>query len=169
MRLPNWKRFVIIFFISVVFFLPAFAYAQQNSVTISNKRLQIILTIQDAFYTDADKDGSDDDIISYFSISVSTIDEDFKKKNKGVKIKIKVKIIFPSKNHEKHSFSLRLRDGTVNYQLTLLNHALESGWYDLLITIKANQGRNIKGTAMLSFDPPGTGGGDPIAKMDSVD
>ncbi|MFX0204783.1 MAG: hypothetical protein ACFFDT_02270 [Candidatus Hodarchaeota archaeon] len=122
-----------------------------------NRRNRATLTITDSFYTDLDNDDVLD-IVTLFDLS-------FQGRHRHT-VRIDVFLILPSGYTFYYKWILGTKLSEKSYKIRFYDHAIESGWYNLIIATRYFTGGLSTGVANYDFDPPGgAGGGDPIASM----
>jgi hypothetical protein len=134
-----------------------------EQVTFGNDYIDVTITIKDAYYTDADGDGVEDDIISHFEIKSKIFDED---DDNSVDLHLIFNLILPSGFKYEYKFSVAIFEGTQKYMITYYHHATETGWYTETISgiVRLNGFKTIRGAVSLTFDPPeGDPGHEPLA------
>lgn len=132
--------------------------------TWSDDDIKLDVIIVDAYYTDFDGDGKEDDIITVFRVVIDNDDDN----SFLSKVKVDCKITTPSGDSYKFKFDEYTQNGFVA-TLVWLNTANEPGWYDF--GISSSISKEIKVNDELTFDPPG--GGDkgelPAISIDSIE
>ncbi|MFX0209879.1 MAG: hypothetical protein ACFFDT_28110, partial [Candidatus Hodarchaeota archaeon] len=128
-----------------------------NSVTFwsTNKKVQVTITITEAYYTDIDKDEVLD-VISSFNILYDS--------SRPHLVIFYVSLILPSGWEFSYKWFILSKQSVYYGQIYFYDHALESGNYILSINAKLLTGGVTTATLDYEFDPPGgAGGGDPLA------
>jgi hypothetical protein len=122
-----------------------------------NRRNTARLTITDSFYTDLDNDNVLD-VVTLFDIS-------FIGRHHHT-VRIDVFLVLPSGYTFYYKWILGTKLSEASYKIRFYDHAIESGWYNLIIFAWYFTGGRSTGIANYDFDPPGgAGGGDPVALM----
>ncbi len=124
--------------------------------------LYVDITINNAFYCDADFDGAEDDVVVEFTLKIEIRDW-----RELYFYRLKVELTLPSGFEYKHIFYLRDRPSDHSV-LFMYNHATEPGWYTVKMDCSAYADDDrAHDKDSLIFDPPeGIGGTEPpIAKL----
>ncbi len=126
------------------------------------KPVKMTITIDRAYYCDADFDGEEDDIVVHFTLDFHLEDWDiiyFYKLDVGLEL--------PSGLTFKHRYYLKTEPSEQSV-LYMFNHATESGWYTVGIHCTAYIAYKsaIHSYDSLIFDPPGgRGGTEPVRTL----
>ena len=154
----SFKKFFVFLFAIITFstIVPVFGF---NSVTLisNNQRVEITLTITDAYYTNLDNDDVLD-IVALFDLHYNP--------DKQNVLKINVYLILPSGYEFSYKWILNNKLLKNSYKIYFYDHVLESGFYNLSIRVKLMSGGVDTGVVEYEFDPPGgSGGGGPLAVL----
>ncbi|MFX0183405.1 MAG: hypothetical protein ACFE95_10025 [Candidatus Hodarchaeota archaeon] len=152
----SYKKILVLFLLIIVFntTLPTLGC---NSIFLRsiNRRNEATLTITDSFYTDLDNDDVLD-IVTLFDLS-------FKGGYRHT-VRIDVYLILPSGYEFYYMWILGTKLSEKSYKIRFYDHAIESGWYNLIIKAWYFTGGMTTEVVSYDFDPPGgAGGGDPLA------
>lgn len=135
--------------------LPGFSTSE--TVIIENNKITMAITIVDAYYTELDGDGIQNDVVSHFNLNFTN--DQFT----SVFYDLDFSLILPSGINYSYHYAFSTTEYDLAYVVSFFNHATESGWYTFGITGTIYQGGTATGAVDLIFDPPGgTGGGDPL-------
>jgi len=105
------------------------------------------VNISDAFYTDYNGDGLEDDVVAFITVDTWYLYHSYS-------LLINVVLTLPSGYYFDHVGELFITDRTENFMLVMLDHAIEPGWYHLGINYEMGC---KEGYTELIFDPPGGG------------
>ena len=118
--------------------------------------------IYDAYYTDLDIDGYEDDIAIFVSFTI----------NSGIKLRATFTLDIELPSSLKHTFFLEAwfspSDTPIKAQISTFNTATESGWYTAFLRgiVRGIPLGSFITESSLIFDPPtGTGSGNPTASI----
>jgi len=116
------------------------------------------VTILNAYYTDWDLDGEEDDVVADVEFSFKY------QSDQGYDIRLTIDLILPSGFDFNHKIQEFFDKQYCKVEIIMLNHAIEPGWYDLYIEFFTKVDGTQRGVTYLLFDPPGGGqrGGDPL-------
>lgn len=156
----NRKGFLIL--IVTLLLLPI--VSNSNTVTITNNKISLELTITDAYYIDLDDDELEDDIVGIYEINVTTSKFD------SFKVDFEYELVLPSGYTFYHQYSTEIEDQMIRFTVNMYDHAIESGWYDFIVFGTIYQGGKTSGNINLVFDPPdgGAGGNIPSIYVDET-
>ncbi len=154
----SFKKLYFFLFAIIAFstIIPVFGF---SSVTLRsiNQRVEVTLTITDAYYTDLDNDEVLD-IVAFFDLLYDNSHQNI--------LKINVYLTLPSGYEFSYKWIINNKLLKHSYQIHFYDHALESGFYNLTISVKLLSGGVDTGVADFEFDPPGgSGGGGPCAAL----
>jgi hypothetical protein len=130
-----------------------------NSITFLslNEKIEVTLTITDAYYCDLDDDEVFD-VISSFTLSFDS--------SRPHLVKLSVSLILPSGYEFSYKWIILSKELIYFGEIHFYDHAIESGDYILLFYAQISTGGTNTGIAEYIFDPPGgSGGGDPLARL----
>ncbi|MCE7735334.1 MAG: hypothetical protein GPJ54_10685 [Candidatus Heimdallarchaeota archaeon] len=120
-----------------------------------------------AWYTDLEGDGFEDDIVLKIKIKYEDIEIDDDNngvdrikgkttvKNNNKQLKLKIELVLPSGFSFLHYVEKSINSEEVILDILLYNHAVESGWYWGHITIVDNYHNPLSKKDSIFFDPPG--------------
>lgn len=156
MRKLTKSIFILIILLS--FSIPSHA----ETVTVSNDDISLQLTINDAFYTDYEGDGLENDVIADYELNVTL----YKDLHNEYKYTFHVLMVLPSGAYYEYAFDRTLQatdlilDTVIsfNFRLVMWDHATESGWYNLTSGIEIYQWGHEYDDMTITFDPPEDGG-----------
>ena len=126
--------------------------AGQRAFTESNSSPLIIL---DAYYTDAEGDLNEDDVIGLFQITFDDIRNTYT-------AEFKVVLILPSGFEYVYYYNINSMIKSFTVEFTFYNHATEAGDYTFKCTLTQKNGGRLTSTASYTFDPPGGDPDDPF-------
>ncbi len=126
------------------------AFASTVTVQSTNDQVSVTLTILDAFYTDADGDGYEDDVVGYFDIHLYG--------RPRYTLDIYPSLVLPSGTTHTYLYTINTRLDTLHCTMYFYDHALESGNYTFAVEIVLYTGGVTAGEANYLFDPPGGSG-----------
>lgn len=152
------KKFYI-FFLSLLAFGTINPVFGLNSITFlsSNEKIEVTLTITDAYYCDLDNDEVLD-VISSFILSFDSARPHL--------VQLSVSLILPSGYEFSYKWNILSKEIVYFGEIYFYDHAIESGDYLLLFYAQISTGGTNTGLAEYLFDPPGgSGGGDPLARL----
>lgn len=132
-----------------------------SSVTVSstNDKVVLGLTILSAEYTDADNDGFADDVVAYFDIKLSG--------TRRYTLDIYPSLELPSGTEYTYAYTINTRLEILHCTMYFYNHATESGDYIFSVDIISFTGGAVSGTTDYVFDPPGgSGDADPCGSLE---
>ena len=150
---------ILVLFLLLIAFSSTSSVLGCNSIFLRsiNRKNAVTLTITDSFYTDLDNDDVLD-IVTLFDLS-------FKGRHRHT-VRIDVFLILPSGYTFYYKWIIGTKLSEKSCKIRFYDHAIESGWYNLIIAARYFTGGRSTGLANYDFDPPGgAGGGDPIALM----
>jgi hypothetical protein len=140
---------VTIFVIAGMF--PISIVAQPKEMTkLSSENAQIYVEVRDAFYADLDGDGLEDDVHTYIYLKLTG--------SKNFNFDYYLTLTLPSGHDFLFGWNIKTWNmNEIRLNSSLLDTALEPGWYHLHVEIILKTG----GLAYIDeehiFDPPGTG------------
>lgn len=149
------KKMVLrgILFFLLIFLSMVVVYQVVGSVTIGSGDSQLTITITDAFYTDLEQSGVENDVVSHFTLELTNEEE-------IQRFFLYITLRLPSGTEYSYWYYISTNQ-SLEATMNFYNHATESGWYDLKI-LGILLDRPIScGLESYTFDPPGSGGGDP--------
>ena len=135
-------------FAAFMAFVPADAQAHMRN----ENDARLVVRIDEAYYTDYDGDGKEDDIVTVFRIFIKQ-EADY-----CFNVEVECEIETPSGIEFEYEFEIETQYGFAA-TLVWLNTAIEPGWYKL--EVEADAGGYVEDEDELVFDPPGKGGGEP--------
>ncbi|MFX0052525.1 MAG: hypothetical protein ACFE8U_14675 [Candidatus Hermodarchaeota archaeon] len=150
---------ILVLFLLLIAFSTTSPVLGCNSIILRsiNRKNEATLTITDSFYTNLDNDDVLD-IVTLFNLS-------FKGGYRHT-VRIDVFLVLPSGYTFYYRWILGTKLSETSHKIRFYDHAIESGWYNLIIFARYFTGGMSTGIANYDFDPPGgAGGGDPIALM----
>lgn len=134
------NNFKAIFFVGLTFIL------LQNSIGAA-ANFSAYTTVLDAYYTDSDYDGYQDDVISYVGIDIYW-------GYYGMLVDVYVGLTLPSGAEQWYLVSVRAYSTYFVLKLNFLNSATESGWYTVHAAAFA-MNDDYSTMHSYTFDPPG--------------
>ncbi len=142
-------------------FFIAPVHASNVTVSGTNKRVVLSLTIVGAEYTDADNDGLADDVVAYFDITLSG--------TKRYTLDIYPSLELPSGTIYTYAYTINTRLEILHCVMYFYNHATETGDYIFSVDLVSFTGGPTSGTTDFIFDPPGgSGDADPCGALDII-
>ncbi|RLI47949.1 MAG: hypothetical protein DRO73_10615 [Candidatus Thorarchaeota archaeon] len=132
-----------------------------GTVTIrsSNDQVTVSVKILDAYYTDADDDGYEDDVVALFDIYLDG----------AVRYNIDIypELVLPSGESFLYGYTINTRLSTLHCTMYFLHHATETGNYTFSVDVVSYTGGVATGQVNYVFDPPGgSGDADPCAVLE---
>lgn len=153
-------RITVMVLIGLILVFPSVGIFGDESVTLKswNNQVEMNLTILNAYYTDADGDGSEDDVIAEFVITLSG--------SNRYNFIIFPTLTLPSGMEHSYGYFINTRLSILHCTMYFYHSATESGWYTFSIEIIGLTGGGASGLASFEFDPPGgSGDADPCGKI----
>ncbi len=146
------RNLISILLLSVLIIAASSTVAYASSVTVrsSNRQVSVTLSIVEAFYTDADGDGYEDDVVGYFDIFLGG--------RQRYTMDISPALTLPSGESYTYLYTVNTRLSTLHCTMYFYDHALESGNYTFSVDIVLYTGGVAAGQTHYSFDPPGGSG-----------
>jgi hypothetical protein len=110
----------------------------------------VVVIIDEAYYTDYDNDGKEDDVVTVFTVII----DDYDGNNGQNTVEVSCLLELPSGTEFKFAFEEKTKIG---FQATLVwyNTAIEVGWYELRVEASYQA---YEAFDTITFDPPGKGG-----------
>lgn len=135
--------------------VPVSAQVTINSV---NDQASVTVDIIDAYYTDADDDGFEDDVVAHFDIHLSG--------KQRYNMDIYPSLILPSGTSYDYGYTINTRLTTLHCTMYFYDHATESGDYTFHVDVILYTGGVASGQVDYVFDPPGgSGDADPCGVL----
>ncbi len=160
MRTRTFAIGALLTFVMMVGSISALPVVTASTVTVQSTNDQVTIKVQilDAYYTDADGDGNEDDVIAYFDLSFEG--------NARYNIDVYPSLTLPSGSEYTYAYVINTRLSIVHCTMYFYNHALESGDYIFSVQVVSYIGGVVSGTASYVFDPPGgSGDADPAGVL----
>ncbi len=131
----------------------------------ASREYKITPTITDAYYTDLDNDGNQDDIRITVKLKIKGFED--KVMDKGVVYNVILGLVLPDKTEAWYILTTIATTTNLKLDFDMLNHATVSGWYQAysIAYLQNYEQEKIEGHSVI-FDPPGgQDGGDPGVKV----
>ncbi len=133
--------------------------AGQVTVQSSNTQASVTVHILDAYYTDADDDGREDDVVAYFDIHLDGA--------RRYNMDIYPALTLPSGTSYLYGYTINTRLSDLHCIMYFYNHATESGNYTFSVDVVLYTGGVAGGQIQHVFDPPGgSGDADPCGALE---
>jgi len=149
--------------------------AASTQLTVNNQNLKIDVHITNGYYTDAQGDGLQNDVITEFTMNLTASTTVYDAlQNASNSFAMTLQITEPSGLNFTYAYNQSLIFQLVTNTTALLSqslslhikvyfwdHAIESGDYIFTVSISLAGSQNLNNSADLVFDPPGGTGGSP--------
>ncbi|MHA1772052.1 MAG: hypothetical protein ACTSYL_07375 [Candidatus Thorarchaeota archaeon] len=135
------------------------ASAGRVTIQSSNDQATVTVHVLDAFYTDADDDGYEDDVIAYFDIHLDGAQR--------YNFDIYPALTLPSGTSYLYGYTINTRLSDLHCTMYFYDHATESGNYTFSVDVILYTGGVASGQVQYVFDPPGgSGDADPCGALE---
>ncbi|MHA1303530.1 MAG: hypothetical protein ACTSPI_07500, partial [Candidatus Heimdallarchaeaceae archaeon] len=154
MKRGSFKKLTIVL---LVFLSLVSNYTLISATTIvQNSKLRLTITITYAYYTDANDDGFEDDIIMDFIINITKLDKEIR----FAEFDLIISLTLPSGFKFDYNYNICTYKMLLNCTMFFYNHATESGDYIGQVTgiLYDDNESVITGVETYIFDPPGESG-----------
>ena len=141
-----------------LFLLPNQVEGQNRTFSEASSSPILIL---DAYYTDAQGDLNEDDVVGLFRISF----DDFRNTYTA---EFKVVLALPSGFEYIYYYNINSGIKTFTLEFIFYNHATEAGDYTFSCTLTQRNGGRVTSTTSYTFDPPGGDPDDPFVGITLV-
>ncbi|MFX0092074.1 MAG: hypothetical protein ACFFBD_09965 [Candidatus Hodarchaeota archaeon] len=156
MAIRNTTR--IILCVILIFFALGVINPALGEICVQNHTVKVTLSITNAYYGEAEADGKENDVIVDFTIKTKELQH----RSEPLKFGLSLQITHPSGTSYTYDYIVICsRNGFYTPTAYFLNHAIESGYYRIDMTVSLPKSKIA--TESYVFDPPGgTGGTDPL-------
>ncbi|MHA1910297.1 MAG: hypothetical protein ACTSYA_01260 [Candidatus Kariarchaeaceae archaeon] len=135
-----------------LFLLPSHVEGQNKSFSQVSSSSMIIL---DAYYTDAEGDLKEDDVVGLFQMTFDDVRNTYT-------AEFKVVLALPSGFEYVYYYNINSDFKSFILEFIFYNHATEAGDYTFTCTLTQKNGGRITSTTSYTFDPPGGDPDDPF-------
>ncbi len=134
---------------TLLFMVVLAPFSSGIAAVLEDENTYVQFYIVDAYYTDAEGDGLENDVISDFFMRIITA-------YSSIHLLISIYLELPSTTSYTYDYTFRLGTGDYDLRMYFYNHATESGWYIVTITVTVmSKFQLMSGYESLVFDPPG--------------
>ena len=148
---------ILVVTIILLLFAPGIYDAQAMTfpkLNMKDRNVELTTLITEAYYTDLDNDGYQDDIFAIVLIETEGVI--------FANLDYYVQMELPSGTVYSYHVRITTNNETLILSNYFWNHAYESGNYSLTVTVVLRNARRMTSSTTLVFDPPGSSqGGEP--------